>query len=114
MFKFSSIAPIVSILLLITQIPVQASPSSDALLVLTQIGYLSGAADGCRVAAKESNILAGGMAVAITKGNYGSVGEAHALFNNARQRGTAAAASGRLNCPKIASDVKATVQALTK
>lgn len=86
--------------------------STDALIVLTTVGYLTGAADGCKVAASESNALSSGMALAISKGNYGDQAQAHVLFNNARQRGVAAGAAGKVDCAKVSESVQEYVRTL--
>jgi hydrogenase/urease accessory protein HupE len=86
--------------------------STDALIVLTTVGYLTGAADGCKVAAAESNALSGGMALAISKGKYGDQAQAHTLLNNARQRGIANAAAGKVNCAKVSESVREQVRSL--
>jgi hypothetical protein len=86
--------------------------SSDALIVLTTVGYLTGAADGCKVAAAESNALSGGMALAISKGKYGDQAQAHTLLNNARQKGVADAAARKVNCTKVAESVREQVRSL--
>lgn len=93
---------------------VSAGESSDALIVLTTVGYLTGAADGCKVVPSESNALASGMALAIGKGQYGKPAEAHALPNNARQRGASAAASKSVDCAKIAQSIRQYVRDLQK
>lgn len=100
-----------SILLLGLLFSVQAqADSTDALIVLTTVGYLTGAADGCKVTPRESNTLSGGMAVAIGKGRYGDQAQAHVLLNNARQKGIAAATAGKVDCRKIADSVRQTVR----
>jgi hypothetical protein len=88
--------------------PVHAigADSTDALIVLTTVGYLTGAADGCKVVPEQSNALSSGMALAISHGNYGSPAEAHTLFNNARQKGIADAAARKVDCVKIADSVR--------
>lgn len=89
-----------------------SSVSSDALIVLTAVGYLTGAADGCKVVPRESNALSSGMAIAIGKGNYGSPAEAHTLLNSAKQRGIADAAAKKVDCVKIAESVRRYVRSL--
>ena len=86
--------------------------SSDALIVLTTVGYLTGAADGCKVVPKESNQLSSGMALAIGRRNYGDPAQAHVLFNNARQKGIEEAASGKVNCEKVGVSVQQYVRSL--
>jgi hydrogenase/urease accessory protein HupE len=88
--------------------------SSDALIVLTTVGYLTGAADGCKVAVAESNALSSGMALAISKGQYGNQAQAHALLNNARQKGIADAAARKVNCTKVGESVREQVRSLTR
>src|SRR5258705_9482817 len=83
-----------------------ADMSTEALMVLTEVGYMTGAADGCKVAAKESNALSSGMAIAISGGKYGDPAEAHVLLNNARQRGVANAAAGKVDCAKVAASIR--------
>ena len=87
--------------------------SSDALIVLTTVGYLVGAADVCKVATDDSIALSSGIAIAISGGNYGDQAQAQILLNNARQKGTAAAAAGKVNCSKIGSTVRQYVQSLS-
>lgn len=99
---------------LLLSVQVQAAESADALIVLTTVGYLTGAADGCKVVPRESNALSSGMAVAISKGRYGDQAQAHTLLNNARQKGVAAAAAGKVDCRKIADSVRQTVRELSK
>ena len=82
------------------------TPSADALIVLTSVGYMTGAADGCKVVPEESNAVASGMALAINGGKYGDIAEAHALLNKARQQGVADAASGKADCAKVAKMVR--------
>jgi hypothetical protein len=89
-----------------------AEDSADALIVLTTVGFLTGAADGCRVVPKEASALSSGMALAIGKGQYGEQSEAHILLNNARQRGVAQAAAGKVDCKKIADSVRKYVREL--
>ena len=86
--------------------------STEALTMLTTVGYLTGAADGCKVAAEESSALASGMALAINGGNYGDRAEALALFNNAKRRGVADAAAGKADCKKIAASIRDYTDAL--
>ena len=80
--------------------------STDQLTVLTTVGFLTGAADGCKVAARESIALSSGMASAIDAGDYGTPSQAHVLFNNARQRGISDAMSKSVDCAKIEDSVK--------
>lgn len=86
--------------------------STDALIVLTTVGYLTGAADGCKVAAAESNALSGGIALAISKGKYGDQAQAHILLNNARQTGIADVAARKVNCAKVSESVREQVRFL--
>jgi hypothetical protein len=86
--------------------------STDALVVLTTVGYLTGAADGCKVAAAESNALSGGIALAISKGQYGDQANAHVLLNNAKQEGIAAALAGKVNCTKVGELVREQVRSI--
>ena len=94
-----------------TGLPVDAD-SPDALIVLTYVGYLVGAADGCKIDPDYSNQLSSGIAIAINGGNYGDPAEAHILLNNARQMGVAQASAGKVNCSKISSKVRQYVQSL--
>ncbi len=96
----------------IVAIDAGSADSTDALIVLTTVGYLTGAADACRVARKESNQLRSGLAIAIGHGNYGTSAHAHALFNNARQEGVEAANAGKVNCEKVADAVHQYVRSL--
>lgn len=82
------------------------SMSTDALIVLTQVGYLTGAADGCGVAPEQSNALSGGIALAISRRKYGDPAQAHVLLNNARQKGIAAAATRKVDCGKISDAIR--------
>lgn len=75
MYKFFGIATLSSLVLLLIELPAQAGDSADALIVLTTVGYLTGAADGCKVVANESNALSSGMAIAIGGGKYGNVAQ---------------------------------------
>ena len=97
-------------------VSLSASPthaqSSDALIVLTIVGYLTGAADGCKVAASESNALSGGIALAISKGQYGDQANAHVLLNNAKQEGIAAALAGKVSCTKVGELVREQVRSI--
>lgn len=93
-------------MLLITAIPAMSGDSTDALVVLTTVGYLTGAADGCGVASSESNALSSGMAIAINGGKYGAASQAHTLLNTARQRGISAAAAKSIDCAKIADALR--------
>ena len=102
--------PYILLLGLLLSGQVQAAESTDALIVLTTVGYLSGAADGCKVVPMESNAMSGGMAIAISKGRYGDQAQAHMLLNNARQKGVAAATAGKVDCRKIADSVRQTVR----
>lgn len=85
--------------------------STDAFIVLTTVGYLTGAADACRVAPVDSNALASGLAIAIERGKYGNAAEAHTTFNTARQRGIADATAGSVDCHKVGDRVRAYVRA---
>jgi hypothetical protein len=89
-------------------LPIHANgaDSADALIVLTTVGYLTGAADGCKVVSKESNQLSSGMALAIGRGNYGNPAKAHTLFNNARQEGIKSGAAGKVNCVMVGDNIK--------
>lgn len=80
--------------------------SADALIVLTTIGYLTGAADACKVAPAESNALSSGIALAIGGGKYGDQAQAHVLLKNASQEGVSAATSGKVNCAKVGELVR--------
>jgi hypothetical protein len=82
------------------------STSTDALMVLTTVGYLTGAADACKVDPEMSNQLASGMAIAIGSGNYGESAQAHVLFNNARQKGIESGAAGKVNCAMVGDTIK--------
>jgi hypothetical protein len=93
-------------------IEVHAANAADALIVLTSVGYLTGAADGCRVVPTESNQLASGMALAISRGGYGNQAQAQTLFNNARQKGTAEAAARKVDCAKVSDSVQRYVRSL--
>ena len=86
--------------------------STDGLIVLTTVGYLTGAADACKVVPKGSNALNSGMAIAITHGNYGNPAEAHVLFNNARQKGIADAGAKKVDCAKVGDSVQKYVRSL--
>jgi hypothetical protein len=88
--------------------------STNALIVLTTVGYLTGAADGCKVAPKQSNQLSSGIAIAIGHGSYGEPAEAHVLFNNARQRGIADAEAGKVDCAKVGDAVQKYVRSLRR
>jgi hypothetical protein len=92
-------------------IPARAQ-SSDALIVLTTVGYLTGAADGCKVAAAESNALSGGIALAISKGQYGDQANAHTLLNNAKQKGVAEAGAKKVDCAKVGEIVREQVRSI--
>ncbi|MEO5702677.1 MAG: hypothetical protein ABIQ54_02100 [Gammaproteobacteria bacterium] len=80
--------------------------SADALIVLTTVGYLTGAADVCKVVLKESNQLSSGLALAIGRGNYGDPAKAHVLFNNARQEGIKSGTAGKVNCVMVGDAIK--------
>jgi len=86
--------------------------STDALIVLTAVGYLTGAADDCKVVPDQSNALTSGISLAIGQGNYGNPAESHILFNNARQRGITDAAARKVDCLKIAESVRRYTQSL--
>lgn len=86
--------------------------STDALIVLTTVGYLTGAADGCKVVPEQSNQLSSGMAIAISRGKYGDQAQAHILLNNARQKGVADAAARKVDCTKIGDSVRKYVRSL--
>lgn len=86
--------------------------SADALIVLTTVGYLTGAADGCKVVPDQSNQLSSGMAIAISRGKYGDQAQAHTLFNNARQKGIADASARRVDCTKVGDSVRQYVRSL--
>lgn len=86
--------------------------SADALMVLTTIGYLTGAADDCKVASAESNALSGGIAIAISGGKYGDQAEAHTLLSNAKQRGVADAVGKKLDCSMVREKVQSIVRTL--
>ena len=86
--------------------------STDALIVLTTVGYLTGAADACKVVPEQSNQLSSGMAIAISRGNYGDQAQAHVLFNNARQRGIADAEAKKVDCVKVGNSVGKYVRSL--
>ena len=88
------------------------SQSSDALIVLTTVGYLTGAADVCKVAVPESNALSAGIALAISKGRYGDQANAHILLNNARQQGIADAGTNKVNCTRVGELVRDQVHSL--
>jgi hypothetical protein len=88
------------------------SGSADALIVLTTIGYLTGAADGCKVAAPESNALSGGIAIAISQGQYGDRAEAHTLLNNAKQKGISDAVAKKVSCDKVGEAVREQVRSI--
>jgi hypothetical protein len=89
-----------------------SADSSDALIVLTTVGYITGAADTCKVSPEKSNQLASGIALAISTGNYGDPSQAHVLLNNARQKGIADAAAGKVNCVKVGDLVNQYVRSL--
>jgi hypothetical protein len=99
---------------IVVVLPVQAkgADSTDALIVLTTVGYLIGAADGCKVVPKESNQLSSGMAIAIARRSYGDPAQAHLLFNNARQKGIEEAGAGKVNCAKVGDSVQQQVRTL--
>lgn len=86
--------------------------SADALTVLTAVGYLTGAADYCQVVPEQSNQLSSGIALAISRGNYGDTAEAHTLLNNARQKGVSDAAAGKVDCAKTGDAVRKYVRSL--
>ena len=86
--------------------------SSDALIVLTTVGYLTGAADACKVAAAESNALSGGIALAIGRGRYGDQATAHTLLNNAKQRGVADAGAKKVDCAIVGERVREQVHSI--
>jgi hypothetical protein len=95
-------------------LPVHAEDvdSTDALITLTTVGYLTGAADGCKIVSKQSNALSSGIAIAIGRGNYGDPAQAHVLFNNARQKGIEATVAGKVNCVKVGDSVQEYVHLL--
>lgn len=93
-------------------ISAHAADSTDALIVLTTVGYLTGAADGCSVAPTESNQLASGMALAISRGGYGNQAHAQTLFNNARQKGVAEATARKVDCAKVSDSIRQYVRSL--
>lgn len=86
--------------------------SSNALIVLTTVGYLTGAADACKVAADDSNALSSGLSLAISKGQYGDQANAHVLFNNAKQEGISQVRANKLNCQKVGELVREQVRSL--
>jgi hypothetical protein len=88
--------------------PVHASSAdpTDALIVLATIGFLTGAADVCKVAPEESNVAASALAIAIGSGNYGDPAEAQTTFNTARQRGIASASAKKVDCAKIGEHLR--------
>ncbi|MEW5943075.1 MAG: hypothetical protein AB1710_04370 [Pseudomonadota bacterium] len=86
--------------------------SADALIVLTSVGYLTGAADGCKVVPEQSNQLSSGIALAINRGKYGDQAQAHTLLNNARQKGIADAAARKVDCTKVGDSVRKYVRSL--
>jgi hypothetical protein len=57
--------------------PVRADDRTDAMVVLTAVGYLAGAADVCKVVPDRSNVLISGMALAINRGKYGPMADAY-------------------------------------
>jgi hypothetical protein len=91
-----------------------AVKSDDAVIVLTSAGYLTGAADVCKVAPSESNQLSSGMALAISNGGYGDPAAAHVLFNTARQKGIEAAIAKTVDCDKVRDSLVRYVRALRK
>ncbi len=91
---------------------VSAADSTDALIVLSTVGYLTGAADACKVVPEQSNQLSSGMAIAISHGNYGDPARAHMLFNNSRQKGIADAAARKVDCMKVGDMVGRHVRSL--
>ena len=93
---------------------IAAPMSSDALIVLTTIGYFTGAADACKVVPKLSNQLISGMALAINRGRYGDPAEAHVAMNNARQAGIAAVGAGKANCEKVEEKVRGIARSLVQ
>jgi hypothetical protein len=98
----------------ISATPALASKESDALIVMTTVGYMTGAADGCRVAKEMSAALNAGMYIAIDGGNYGKISEARLLYQNARQEGIANAASGKANCATVETKVRALYRSMMK
>ena len=93
--------------------PIHASgQSADALIVLTTVGFLVGAAD--KVVPAESNAAASGLGIAISGGNYGDPAQALALFNNARQKGAAEAAEKRLDCDRVGQKLRNFVEGRLK
>lgn len=80
--------------------------SADVLYVLTTTGYLTGAADACKVAATESNALSSAIGLAIAEGGYGDKVKAHTMFNGARQEGTADAVAKKVNCDSVGAQVR--------
>jgi hypothetical protein len=100
------------ILTAVVTLGARAEDSTDALVVVTTTGFLTGAADGCRVAADESNELASAMSMAISGGKYGDQAEALTEFNRARQRGSADAAAGKVDCDKIADTIRSYLTSL--
>jgi hypothetical protein len=103
------------LVLVLTSAPAAATAdATDALMVLSTVGYLTGAADGCKVASAESNALASGMALAISSGKYGDPAQAHMLFNNARQKGITSATAGKVDCNKVAASIRDYSRSLLK
>jgi hypothetical protein len=89
-----------------------AADSTPSLTDLTTAGFLTGAADGCNVAPKESNALVSSMALAISQGKYGEQGAAHTRFNTGRQSGISDAAARKFDCRKIQEYLLAYVRRL--
>jgi hypothetical protein len=107
----SSMRSSLYVIAVIAFFPVQASTTdpinSDALIVLTTAGYLSGAADACKVDSIQSNELNNSISIAISHGQYGDATQANILLNNARQRGIADTEAKKIDCTKIGDSINA-------
>lgn len=101
-----SVAAIAGVAIALWWVTGARAQSADALTVLTTVGYYTGAADTCGVARQESNALSGGMAIAISKGQYGDAARAHTLLNNARQEGSSAASRKKVDCTRVADFIR--------
>ena len=107
-------ARFVALLILVVGGPelAHAADSIGSLTDLTSAGFLTGAADGCNVAPKESNALASRMALAIRQGKYGEQGAAQNLFTAGHQSGVSDAAARKFDCRNIEGYLLAYVRAL--
>jgi len=89
-----------------------ASKQGDALTVLTAVGYLTAAADVCRVAPQVSGAMQDVCALAIRSGAHGDQVEARRTYDTARRAGASDAIDKKVDCAKFETTLRAYAKSL--